>query len=251
MIKNTITPTWITSIQSNAVAESLLAIHGGWTPPKQRERDIHIGDLPEYTEVDLSDHQLRLFHQTFQALQITTLADIVDASGKTIRLSSFNCTTATPSPYKWPTRKTTITREHKEVWQAVLNRLVSNSRTLYSQLGQWLVAPNKMLPYQKSNRGLIHIQSTGEWHLHLQVTHRSQRLTRHNDMEYQSEFEVVQPFAGQRWVTDACISTTTGVITVPTVDQANMLQCSDRPPPQVSVVHTWQRFEQCKLIYIH
>ena len=82
IITNTITPTWITSIQSNAVAKSLLSIHGGWTPPKQREGDIHIGDLSEYTEMELSTHDLRLFHQTFQALQVTTLADIVDACQK-------------------------------------------------------------------------------------------------------------------------------------------------------------------------
>ena len=53
----------------------------------------------------------------------------------------------------------------------------------------------------------------------------------------------MQPFAGQHWVTDASISTTTGVITVPTVDQANMLKCSHRPQPQINT-HTWQHFEQ-------
>ena len=115
IVTNTITPTWITSIQSNAVATSILSINGGWTPPKKRDGDIHIGDLPEFTEADLSAHELRLFHQTFQALQVTTLTGIVDASGKYIRMSSFQCTFATLSPYSWPIRKTTITREHKAV----------------------------------------------------------------------------------------------------------------------------------------
>ena len=113
IITNTITPTWITSIQSNAVAKSWLSINGGWTPPKQREGDIHIGNLPEFTEADLSDHDLRLFHQSFQDLQVTTLADIVDASGENIRVSSFNCIATTSSPYSWPVRKTAITREHR------------------------------------------------------------------------------------------------------------------------------------------
>ena len=59
---NTITPTWIPSIQSNTIATSLLSINGGWTPPKQTEDYIHINDLSEFTEGDLSDHELSIFH---------------------------------------------------------------------------------------------------------------------------------------------------------------------------------------------
>ena len=143
-IPNTITPTWITSIQSNAVATLLVSINGGWIPPKQREGDIHIGNLPELNEATLSNHELCIFHQTFQALQVTTLADIVDASGKHIPTSPFNCTATTSSPYSWPSRKTTITREHKEVWQGLLRRIASLTRSLHSTLGQWLVPPNKI-----------------------------------------------------------------------------------------------------------
>ena len=173
-------------------------------------------------EDDLSDHELHLFHQTLQALQVTTLVDI-------IRVSSFNCKAATLSPYSWPLRKTTITREHKDVWQPVLCRIASHTRILYSPLGQWLVAPNKMLPFHKSDRGLIHIQSPEVWHLHLQVTQTSQRRTRNHSEAYQSEFEVVQPFEGKRWVTDASINTTTGLITVPTVVQIKLLKCLHCP----------------------
>ena len=138
IVTNIITPTWITSIQNNAIATSILSINRGWTPPKQRDGDIHFGNLPEFTEVDLSAPKLRLFHQTFQALQITMLVDIVDASGENICMSSSHCTAATTSPYRWPICKTTITREHKRVWQSVLCRIVSHTRILYLPLGQWL-----------------------------------------------------------------------------------------------------------------
>ena len=115
IVTKTITPTSTTSIQSNAVATSILSINGGWTPPKQRDANIHIGNLSVFTEADLSAHELCLFHQTFQALQVTTLADIVEPSGKYIRMSSFQCTAAVSSPYSWPIRKTMIMMEHKGV----------------------------------------------------------------------------------------------------------------------------------------
>ena len=54
---------------------------------------------------------------------------------------------------------------------------------------------------------------------------------------------LVQPFEGQRWVTDASMNMKTGLITVPIVVQANMLKCSYRPHPQIDI-HTWQHFEQ-------
>ena len=53
----------------------------------------------------------------------------------------------------------------------------------------------------------------------------------------------MEPFEGQRWVTDASVNRSTRVITVPTIAQANLLKCSHRPQPQVNV-HTWQHFEQ-------
>ena len=194
IIPNTITPTWITTSQSNAVATPMLSINGGWTPPKQRDGDIHIRDLPAFTQANLSAHKQCLFHQTFQALQVTTLADIADASGENICVSSFNYTAATYSPYSSPIRRTTITRAHKGVWQAVLCWLTSQTRILHSPLGQWLMAPNKMLPYYKIDRGIIHIQSPEVWHLHLQVNQSSQRLARNHIEVYHSEFEVVEPF---------------------------------------------------------
>ena len=147
IVTNTITPTWITSIQSNTIATSILSINFGWTSPKQRFGNIHISDLPEFTEADLSDHELRLFHQTFQALQVTTLAGIVDASRKYTRVPSFQCTAATSSQYRWPIRNTTIMRHHKEVWQSVLCRITSHTRILRLPLGKRLVAPNKMLRF--------------------------------------------------------------------------------------------------------
>ena len=100
-----------------------------------------------------------------------------------------------------------------------------------------------MLPFQKSDRGLIHIQSPEVWHIHLQTTQSLQRRKRHHSEVYQREFEVVQLFEGQRWVTDASINMTTGLITVPTIVQANLLKCSRRPLPQINE-HTWHHFEQ-------
>ena len=99
-----------------------------------------------------------------------------------------------------------------------------------------------MIAFQKTDRGLIHIKSPEVWHLHLQVTQSSQRRTRNHSAVYHSEFEVVQPFERQHWVTDASINTTTGLITVPTVAQDNMLKCSHHPQPQINL-HMWQHFE--------
>ena len=38
---------------------------------------------------------------------------------------------------------------------------------------------------------------------------------------YHSEFEAVEPFVSPRWVTDATIYAATGMLTIPTVTQAN------------------------------
>ena len=191
IVTNTITPTWITSIQSNTIATSILSINFGWTSPKQRFGNIHISDLPEFTEADLSDNELWLFHQTFQALQVTTPTDIVDASGKYIHMSFFQCTAAIPSPYRWPIRKTTITRQHKEVWQSVLCRISSHMKSMCLPLGICLVAPNMTLPFHHTECGLIHIQSSELWHLYLPVQKISQRWKRNHSEVYHSEFEVV------------------------------------------------------------
>ena len=128
IVLNAITSTWNSSIQSNAIATSLLSINRGWVSPKQIDGDIHISDLPDFTEAVLSESDLLLFHQTFQALQLKPLAAIVDASGKCIRMSSFQCTATTSSPYHWPIRKYKITRNHKAVWQLVLHPIASNTR---------------------------------------------------------------------------------------------------------------------------
>ena len=58
----------------------------------------------------------------------------------------------------------------------------------------------------------------------------------------QHNTEVVEPFEGQCWVTDASINMTTGMITVPIVVQANLLKCSHCPTPQITA-RTWQHFE--------
>ena len=162
IVMNTITPTWITSIHSYAIATSLLSINSWWVPPKQRVGNIHIGSLPDYTNA-----QLQSIHQTFSALQVITCADIVDASRKLIYIPSFQCAEATSSPYHWPICKHKISRKNMEVWQSVLSWLISNARFLAHLLGQWLVAPSTMLLFHCTARGLVHIQSTEVWHLHL------------------------------------------------------------------------------------
>ena len=52
----------------------------------------------------------------------------------------------------------------------------------------------------------------------------------------------MEPFEGRRWVTDASVHATTGLLNVPTVIQANLLQCSHIPPPHITG-QTWQDFE--------
>ena len=64
---------------------------------------------------------LQLFHQTFQAFQVTMLADIVYASRKYIHMSSFQCIGITLSLYRWPICKYNITSNHTEIWQLVLH----------------------------------------------------------------------------------------------------------------------------------
>ena len=45
-------------------------------------------------------------------------------------------------------------------------------------------------------------------------------------------------------MTDASVNMTAGMLTVPTLVQANLLKCSHRPPPQVTA-RTWHHFEKC------
>ena len=104
-----------------------------------------------------------------------------------------------------------------------------------------MVAPNKMLPFHKTDSELVHIQSIEVWYLHLQVNQTSQRLTRNHSEVYHSEFDVVEPFEGHCWVTDASVHATNGLLTVQTVIQANMLQCSHILSPHITA-RMWQNF---------
>ena len=63
---------------------------GGWVPPLKHVGDIHIRDLPSEFNIELRLPELKQFHQVFQSLRITTLSDIVDASGRIIRGHAHN-----------------------------------------------------------------------------------------------------------------------------------------------------------------
>ena len=65
---------------------------GGWIPPLKQEGDIYIGDLPTEFGIDLSISELQKYHQVFQVLHISTLSDIVDASGRLLHVLAWPCT---------------------------------------------------------------------------------------------------------------------------------------------------------------
>ena len=185
---------------------------------------------------------LQLFHQTFQAFQVTMLADIVYASRKYIHMSSFQCIGITLSLYRWPICKYNITSNHTEIWQLVLHWIAYITRLLHLPLEQWLVDLNMTLPFHHTDRGLIHIQSPELWNLHLPAQQLSQHHTITNNEVYKHEFEVVEPFESPCWVTDATTHAATGMLTFSTITQANSLQHLHSLPPHITV-HMWRNFE--------
>ena len=78
--------------------------------------------------------------------------------------------------------------------------------------------------------------------LHLPVQQILQRRTRNHSEVYHSEFEVVETFEGHRWVTDASVHATNGLLNVPTVFQANFLQRSHSQSPHITG-QMWHNFE--------
>ena len=96
------------------------------------------------------------------------------------------------------------------------------------------VAPNMMLSFHPTNRGLVHIQSP--------VQQIPQCRTRNHSKVYHSEFKVVEPFEGHRWVTNASVQATNRLLNAPTAIEANLFQCSHIPPPHITG-RTWQDCE--------
>ena len=83
--------TWITMIQKNYQQHKIWLLDG-WVPSLKQEGDIHIGDLPSEFNIELDITELQQYHHVFQHLQISTLSDIVDASGRILRESAWSCT---------------------------------------------------------------------------------------------------------------------------------------------------------------
>ena len=106
---------------------------GGWIPPLMREGDIHIGNLPSVSNINLSLSELHQFHQVFQYLRITTLSDIVCPSGSFLCLSAWNCLLRCNSNYKWPNKSFHISNSHKRIWHRVLSAVVSPSKNRHRQ----------------------------------------------------------------------------------------------------------------------
>ena len=127
---------------------------------------------------------------------------------------------------------------------SALNAVFSSDLPLTLRLpfGKWLMAPNMMFPFHCTERGLVHIQSPELWYLHLPVHQISQLQMRNNSEVYHSEFEVVEPSKGHRWVIDASVHATNGLLNIPTVIQAHLLQCLHSLPPHITR-RTWQDFE--------
>ena len=96
-----VTPTWLTRLHKNCM-EVGIRLEGGWSVPRQPVGDFHIAGLPACGNVTLTNHQCKLFRETFIFLQVTTIADITTACGSYFAREARAVTQSYLSVFKWP-----------------------------------------------------------------------------------------------------------------------------------------------------
>ena len=109
--------------------------------------------MEAFISSDYSGRDLKRLNECRMYLQVTTLADIVDAGGLLISLLSWEGRRdhRTGFYYEWPRSPPSLSRDHWELWRQALQKSFGlRSRTLTTPLGKWTRAPPSLWQWHYS-----------------------------------------------------------------------------------------------------
>ena len=141
-----LTPCWLISMREFMARHSIqLTVAKARAVPLAREHDSYLMDvfreLPNFSGDDLYDiNRVRIF------LQVTTLSDITDGSGKNITEDAYEARPMSDrkARLRWP-RQLFITTKQRNLWKkAIESAYTSWGRKLHQPLGQWTAPPNQI-----------------------------------------------------------------------------------------------------------
>jgi hypothetical protein len=140
-----LTPCWLTSMREFMARHCIqLTVAKARVVPLARDHDRYLMDdfrvLPNLTGEDLYDiNRVRIF------LQVTTLSDITDGSGRNIMEEAYEARPMSDrkSRLRWP-RQLVITTKQRNLWKKALESAYTSwGRKLHKPLGHWTGSPNQ------------------------------------------------------------------------------------------------------------
>ena len=122
------TETWLAVLHKNCMRFGI-RVTGGDMLPLQQTNDIYIGELPTYTNFTLGPTYQCLFCECHHRLHLTAVVDMANVAGTELLPEIQEYSASPRSIYNWHPGKILITKQHRILWNQILNTIAFNNST--------------------------------------------------------------------------------------------------------------------------